>query len=380
MQVTDLHSSARAAHRLSLLCALLHLSVCAAVAAFTDTWSLVALIGVPAVLANLWLAQAYPETLLSRLGMAAGFMVLTALIIQQTGGDVEANFSFSIMLSVLVVYCDWRPLVFAYLLIMGHHFTVELLNVGAIGVGWDHQQGNLGRFIVHGTVGAVQVLALAYLAVVLRDRVSLEIENAALGRSVRSLHDEANRDALTGLYNRRYLDGRVGEIRSLVSYGEEMVAVCIIDIDHFKQVNDRYGHAAGDAILRAVATKLASNVRQDDVVVRQGGEEFVILLRQCALAPAADRANEIRCALQAMRTDIGGLSLAVTASFGLAEWTGTNGFEDALYLADQALYLAKRNGRNCVKVARDDDSPTTAAAVHQVACKPGELELVTRAA
>ncbi len=379
MQVSDLHSSARAAHRLALFCALLHLGVCAAVASFTGTWSLVAWVGIPAVLVNLWLAHAYPETLLSRLGMAAGFMALTALIIEQTGGDVEANFSFSIMLSVLVVYCDWRPLVFAYLLIMGHHFAVELITGGdSGGHGWDHQQGSFGRFIVHGTVGAVQVVALSYLAVVLRGRVGLEIENAALGRSVRSLHDEANRDPLTGLYNRRYLDARVGEIRSLVSYGLEAVAVCVIDIDHFKQVNDRYGHAAGDAVLRAVATKLAGNVRQDDVVVRQGGEEFVILLRQCALEPATERADEIRRALQAMRIDVGDVSLSVTASFGLAEWTESGGFEDALYLADQALYLAKRRGRNRVEVGHDDDRPAAADADHRACDNTGEL--VTKAA
>ena len=214
MRVSDLHSS-RAAHRLALFCALLHLGVCAGVASSTGTWSTVAWFGVPAVLINMWLAQAYPETLLSRLGMAAGFMALTALIIEQTGGDVEANFSFAIMLSVLVVYCDWRPLVFAYLLIMGHHLTVQLIDTGDPGGhGWNHQQGSLGRFMVHGTVGAMQVVALSYLAVVLRGRMALEIENAALGRSVQVLHDEANRDPLTGLYNRRYLDSRVSEIRS----------------------------------------------------------------------------------------------------------------------------------------------------------------------
>ena len=362
VQASDLGCSARPAHRLALFCALLHLVVCGAVAATTETWGLWASVGVPAVLFNLWLAHAYPETLAARLGMAAGFMALTGLIIQQTGGDMEANFSFSIMLSVLVVYCDWRPLVFAYLLVMGGHFVVHMLHpLDLGGAGWDHQQGSLGRFLVHGTVGAAQVVALCYLAIVLRGRLALEVENAALGRSVRSLNDEVNRDPLTGLYNRRYLDARVRDIRSLVSYGRETVAVCVIDIDHFKRVNDTYGHAAGDAVLKAVSAKLACNIRQGDLAVRQGGEEFVILLRQCDLEPAAERADEIRRALEAMQIDLGGATMSVTASFGLAVWSGTDGFEDVLYLADQALYQAKQRGRNCVQIGYEADRPAVRA-------------------
>ena len=356
LETPDLGCSAQPAHRLALFCALLHLVVCGAAASVTGTWSLWAWVGVPAVLINLWLANAYPETLLARLGMAAGFMALTALIIEQTGGDVEAHFSFTIMLSILVVYCDWRPLVFAYLLIMVHHYVFHFLHpTDVTGLSWNHEQGNMGRFLVHGTVGAAQVVALCYLAMVLRGRFRLEVENAALGRSVRSLNDEVNRDPLTGLYNRRYLDARVGEIRTLVSYGVESVAVCVVDVDHFKRVNDLYGHAAGDIVLKAVSAKLSSNIRQGDFVVRQGGEEFVILLRQCELEPAAERADEIRRALAATPIDLGSVSITVTASFGLAGWTETEGFEDALYLADQALYGAKQRGRNCVQVGRDVD-------------------------
>ena len=359
----DLGGSARPAHRLALFCGSLHLVVCAAIAQVTGTWGPWAAVGIPSVLISLWLAKAYPETLLARLGMAAGFMALTALIIDQTGGDMEAHFSFSIMLSILVVYCDWRPLVFAYLLIMGDHFIVHLLHPLDVGLhGIDHEQGSLGRFLVHGTVGAAQVVALCYLAMVLRSRLVLEAENAALGRSVQTLNDEVNRDSLTGLYNRRYLDARVSEIRSLVSYGLETVAVCVIDIDHFKRVNDLYGHAAGDTVLKVVTAKLSANIRQGDFVVRQGGEEFVILLRQCELAPAAERAEEIRQAIEATRIDLGSVSMAVTASFGLAGWTETEGFEDALYLADQALYRAKQRGRNCVQIGRADDRPAARAA------------------
>ena len=133
-----------------------------------------------------------------------------------------------------------------------------------------------------------------------------------------------------------------------------------------------------------MAAKLSGNIRHDDVVIRQGGEEFVVLLRQCALAPAAERADEIRGALEAMRIEIGPLSLTVTASFGLAEWTEAGGFEDALYLADQALYLAKRCGRNCVRVGIDEGSPaaqtTEPADLSRGAYDVGVAGLVTGAA
>ena len=120
------------------------------------------------------------------------------------------------------------------------------------------------------------------------------------------------------------------------------------DIDHFKAVNDTYGHNAGDAVLRHVAAMLESNVRKDDVVYRWGGEEFIILLSDTDLDGAAATAEKVRAAIEASECVFEGTTINVTMSFGCGVIDPAHTAEENIAVADRRLYVAKESGRNRV--------------------------------
>ena len=168
--------------------------------------------------------------------------------------------------------------------------------------------------------------------------------------SHRTAELHASTDALTGLPNRRYFD----EFCALLARrrrAEDAVGVLMIDIDRFKALNDRYGHGAGDEVLRAVGGSIVRAVRDDDVPARYGGEEFVVLLRNPGPAVALEVGERVRAAVAAL--DLTGLGLpSVTVSVGVAvaEYEDEP-IGDLVERADRALYRAKRNGRNRVVAA-----------------------------
>ncbi len=168
--------------------------------------------------------------------------------------------------------------------------------------------------------------------------------------SHRTAELHASTDALTGLPNRRYFD----EFCALLARrrrAEDAVGVLMIDIDRFKALNDRYGHGAGDEVLRAVGGSIVRAVRDDDVPARYGGEEFVVLLRNPGPAVALEVGERVRAAVAAL--DLTGLRLpSVTVSVGVAVAEHDDEpIGDLVERADRALYRAKRNGRNRVVAA-----------------------------
>ncbi|GIE97622.1 histidine kinase N-terminal 7TM domain-containing diguanylate cyclase [Paractinoplanes rishiriensis] len=179
---------------------------------------------------------------------------------------------------------------------------------------------------------------------VLRDANAKLTHQLATIESLRAeLAEQAVRDELTGLHNRRHLLGTLARWPA-----DRQSSLLILDIDHFKRVNDTYGHRAGDQAIRAVAGILAGAIRGDEIAARYGGEEFVVVLPDTDPARAVARAEEIRarCAATPVPTDAG--PLTVTISLGVA--AGRNGdAEYVLEAADQALYRAKQSGRNRVE-------------------------------
>ncbi len=163
---------------------------------------------------------------------------------------------------------------------------------------------------------------------------------------------EANRDPLTGLANRRHYDEHVAAIWAAAATAPRLVAAVMVDIDHFKKYNDYYGHAAGDLCLQRVAGLLAAELRNaDDLAVRFGGEEFVLLLPDCSLAGAVRVAERVRHAILSLTIphEAQGRGAIVTASFGVqAGTTATHSPQALIKAADAALYAAKREGRNQV--------------------------------
>ncbi len=151
-------------------------------------------------------------------------------------------------------------------------------------------------------------------------------------------------DPLTGVGNRRMLELRLDdEILRAERYRRALTAV-YFDLDHFKQVNDKYGHDVGDTVLRQVADSLVANLRQSDHVARMGGEEFVTLLTETGLDDAVTLVERMRAAVAALK--IPGLPQHITISAGLAQWREGETAETLLRRADQALYRAKASGRN----------------------------------
>ena len=158
-------------------------------------------------------------------------------------------------------------------------------------------------------------------------------------------------DALTGLHNRRYMAGQLQALMSRAGHGGDTVAVLVMDIDHFKLVNDGFGHDAGDEVLREFAVRLATNVRAIDLPCRLGGEEFVVVMPGASLEDAAQVADRIRRDVGAQPFPImGGTEfLTVTVSVGVAASTGASDTPDALLKrADEGVYEAKARGRNQV--------------------------------
>ncbi|MBL6750075.1 MAG: GGDEF domain-containing protein [Nevskia sp.] len=179
-----------------------------------------------------------------------------------------------------------------------------------------------------------------------------------------SLQEQALRDPLTGLFNRRVLEEALQLEFARARRKSSAVAIIMADIDHFKQVNDRFGHRCGDQVLRRLAGLLQVQMRSGDVVCRYGGEEFTLILPGCTAEAAAERAGQIRAAL--VQTDWKTTDCPVdgiTLSFGIAAYPQHGGAPEAILLAaDTALLRAKAAGRDRVE--------TVAAAPAQQAAEP----------
>lgn len=167
------------------------------------------------------------------------------------------------------------------------------------------------------------------------------------------LKDSSNTDFLTGLYNVRYFDKSLNDIMARAKDRNESISLLFIDVDHFKNINDTYGHINGDVVLRELGDILRKQSRSNDIVTRNGGEEFTLLLKNCGLLEATNVAERIRTATEQHRfytrnKDV----IRITLSIGVSCYPETTKSEEKLIeQADIALYAAKRNGRNRVCVA-----------------------------
>ncbi len=175
---------------------------------------------------------------------------------------------------------------------------------------------------------------------------SKELEAAKLAAEHR-----ARTDALTGLNNRRAFFEQARAIDDLCKRYKHLYSIIMMDIDFFKQINDTHGHAAGDKALKSIADTLNKTIRTSDVVGRIGGEEFAIILPQTQSDSAQNLAERLRKSVESYTIDYDEGSLNLTASFGVAQYAGdTLSVEEIVSRADDALYQAKHQGRNCVVV------------------------------
>jgi diguanylate cyclase (GGDEF)-like protein len=181
-----------------------------------------------------------------------------------------------------------------------------------------------------------------------REEGKLRAMTASLSARSETLEQAALTDSLTGMQNRRYFDDALREYLEEFSRIGRPVGLMLLDLDHFKNVNDSHGHDVGDEVLRAVASCLKDMTRYHDVVARLGGEEFAVVAPNLDSELLMKLAERIRKAIAAMAVVSGNVRLKITTSVGLAVWNGSETADQFFRRADAMLYEAKRLGRNRV--------------------------------
>lgn len=217
------------------------------------------------------------------------------------------------------------------------HICLPIMQSGTV--------GSVLQLVVSPEAGEQLHKRIPYIGVYLRESAPV-LETKRLMETLR----EANlRDPMTGLSNRRFLEEYVDTLLANAQRNSIHLAILMLDLDYFKMVNDTYGHDAGDIVLKALARVLKQKVRASDMVIRYGGEEFLIILQNADVAAADKVAENIRLAVEAMKTPAGGTVLQKTISIGVSDFpTDSDTFWQAIKFADVALYQAKHGGRNRV--------------------------------
>ncbi|HEV8607609.1 MAG TPA: diguanylate cyclase [Tepidisphaeraceae bacterium] len=205
-------------------------------------------------------------------------------------------------------------------------------------------------------LGATDYITKPFDMAELRARVRATLRTSYL---LHLLSKKAMIDGLTGLWNRSYFDQRLTAELSLARRSNKPLSCIMCDIDHFKQVNDNYGHPGGDQILRDVAHLLVEACRIEDVVCRYGGEEFAIIGPNTHSQGAAELAERLRAGIFETEFHHQGASIRITCSFGIADAQCT---QHIVQSADEALYRAKRCGRNRVEVQKAEPASNRPAA------------------
>ncbi|MBN2608589.1 MAG: diguanylate cyclase, partial [Candidatus Fermentibacteraceae bacterium] len=189
---------------------------------------------------------------------------------------------------------------------------------------------------------------LVYFDTIVQDITSREMAK-------RELEKLARTDSLTGLLNRQHLMERLEEEMDRTFRYRRPLSLMIVDLDHFKDVNDNHGHLVGDAVLKAAATRISETLRKTDFAGRYGGEEFCVVLPETGLKGATGLAERLRKSMEGSRHPMDdGTELRITCSIGVAE-ASCRDIEETIAVADAALYLAKRSGRNRVERAACGD-------------------------
>lgn len=184
----------------------------------------------------------------------------------------------------------------------------------------------------------------------------LQEKNEALTKAMDRLNTQATHDELTGLYNRRFILQRLEDQLQDVRRYHLPCSIALLDIDHFKNVNDRYGHGIGDLVLQGFASRIQGELRQGDVFARYGGEEFLLMLPMTELEAAGKLVDRLRQIIEESSIIQEPVSLRIQSSFGVAQMSPTEPVHDCISRADRALYRAKKGGRNRVELAGKDNS------------------------
>jgi len=236
---------------------------------------------------------------------------------------------------------------------------------------WTHQIQRLQWQILIGVLGSVAILHLLLITSALRvDRIeAARLEEAA--QSEAKIRYQASHDGLTGLINRHEFENRAQTLIKATLNTDDEHALCFMDLDQFKVVNDTCGHIAGDELLRQLSQVLNSSVRDNDSLARLGGDEFGVLLKSCTQKQSLIAVSHLQQAVQDFHFSWEGQIFRVGISIGLVAITRTTpDLVELLRNADAACYMAKDMGRNCIQVYRDGDT--------EISMRHGEMKWVSR--
>lgn len=239
----------------------------------------------------------------------------------------------------------------------------EAFEKGQIAFDWQARRLDGEQFPVHITLVAITVQQQPVLQCIMRDatelkqrqleaqriRKELEQANRELQHSIEQLQLVASTDQLTSAWNRRYFNRIINTERARAARSGQPLSLILVDIDHFKEINDNYGHLVGDEVLVEVANTLQQSLRATDYLVRWGGEEFAILVPELDEAAGVMLAERLREEIALMAFSNG---IRLTISAGVAQLTEHDVLTKWVSRVDNALYAAKNGGRNCVAVAR----------------------------
>jgi len=229
---------------------------------------------------------------------------------------------------------------------MVHHYDLRISPIH------NRNKQVVGRLIVLRDITSLKQLEKELMA----SNAILKIQLEEINCLHQQLQEQIIRDPLTGLFNRRYLDETLQHEIAGVRRGRHPLSILMIDLDHFKSINDTYGHANGDMVLIELSKHLVGNVRSSDMVYRYGGEEFMILMTNTTTENACQRAEALRASVEAMEFHIDDQLLNLTISVGVATYpTHCAEIRGVIEAADAALYQAKAGGRNRVVVAAEAD-------------------------
>lgn len=253
-----------------------------------------------------------------------------------------------IVMPVIIVFCTFslRPretLALCACSVCALGVTITLLMAG------DPTAYPLQVEAVHFGLAATSMIAVALLTgEMTKLRARLKRQKEELLTAVSTIRTLATVDELTSLANRRHMNEVLGAEERRQPAGRKPACIALIDIDFFKSINDRYGHAGGDAVLRTFAGAVRDELRADDVLARWGGEEFLLMLPDTELSEATLVLNRMSARVGAMRISELDRELTITFSAGLVERCGGEPFADTISRADRAMYIAKSSGRNQV--------------------------------
>lgn len=280
------------------------------------------LIAIPAALASWTL----PGRSIRASAAAFGLVTASGVLVHLSGGYVEAHFHFFVVVGILALYQDWAPFLMAVGYVVLHHAVLGILVPGSV---FNHpaaRENPVLWSIIHGS----SVLAASAASLV----------------AWRFVEHQTLHDPLTDLPNRVLFGDRLGRAVARAARNGSAVAVLFVDLDDFKSVNDRLGHDAGDALLRAIGERLTSCLRAGDTVARLGGDEFALLLENVSgpedPAAVADRVAQVLTEPLELETG----RVAIAASIGISiNRAGTVTEGELLRNADHAMYRAKRDER-----------------------------------